>query len=116
MANVLPMEKRVDVVAHLVEGASVRATLRLTGVSQPAILALLVRVGEGCSRMHDWVVRDLDIRDVQMDEIWNYIQKKQRRVTEADPPEWGGAYTFVARAPASSCSRTASGSATTRTR
>lgn len=75
-----------------------RATSRLTNVSKPAILALLVRVGDGCSRLHDRLVRDLDIRDIQMDEIWSYIQKKQRRVTEADPPEWGDAYTFVALA------------------
>lgn len=98
MANVLPTPKRVEVVAHLVEGASVRSTSRLTGACKQAILSLLVRVGEGCDRMHDRLVRDLDIRDVQADEIWSYVQKKQARVTEADPAEWGDAYTFVAMA------------------
>ncbi|WP_044248262.1 transposase [Chondromyces apiculatus] len=98
MANVLPMEQRVAVVAHLVEGASVRGTSRLTGVSQPAILSLLLRMGEGCARLHDRMVRDIDVRDVQADEIWSYVQKKQARVTPEDPAEWGDAYAFVAMA------------------
>jgi len=98
MANVLPTQKRVEVVAHLVEGASVRSTSRLTGACKQAILSLLVRLGEGCDRLHDRLVRDLDIRDVQVDEIWSYVQKKQSRVTEEDPAEWGDAYTFVALA------------------
>ncbi|MCC6558524.1 MAG: IS1 family transposase [Polyangiaceae bacterium] len=98
MANVLPHARRVEVVAHLVEGTSIRATSRLTGVSQPAILSLLVRMGEGCDRLHDRLVRDVDVREVQCDEIWSYVQKKQARVTPEDPAEWGDAYTFVAMA------------------
>jgi IS1 family transposase len=85
-------------VSHLVEGASVRSTARLTGVSAPAILSLLVRMGEGCDRLHDRLVRDLAIRDVEVDEIWSYVQKKQARVTEEDPPEFGDAYAFLAMA------------------
>jgi IS1 family transposase len=92
------MAKRVEVVAHLVEGASVRATSRLTGVSKPAILSLLLRVGEGCGRIHDRLVRDVDVREIQMDEIWSYVQKKQRRVQPSDPAEWGDAWTYVALA------------------
>ncbi len=40
VANVLPLVKRVDVVRHLVEGASVRATSRLTDVSLPTTLII----------------------------------------------------------------------------
>jgi IS1 family transposase len=92
------MAKRADALAHLVEGASVRATSRLIGISKPAILSLLLRVGEGCERLHDRFVRDLDVRDVQVDEIWSYVQKKEVRVGPDDPAEWGDAYTFVAMA------------------
>ncbi|WP_437659240.1 hypothetical protein [Sorangium sp. So ce1182] len=67
MALVLPMAKRVEVVAHLVEGAGIRPTSRLTGVSQPAILALLLRAGKGCERLHNRLVRDVDCRTVQVD-------------------------------------------------
>ncbi|XXR43491.1 IS1 family transposase [Sorangium sp. So ce375] len=95
------MAKRVEVVAHLVEGAGIRPTSRLTSVSQPAILSLLLRVGEGCERLHNRLVRDVDCRTVQVDEIWSYVQKKQARVLPGDSPEVGEAYVFVGMASAS---------------
>lgn len=95
VANVLPLEKRVDVVRHLVEGASVRSTSRLTDVSLPTVLSTLLRMGEGCDRLHNKLVRDLDIREIECDEIWSYVQKKQARVTEEDPVEFGDAYTYL---------------------
>ncbi|KYF83308.1 transposase, partial [Sorangium cellulosum] len=101
MAHVLPLAKRVEVVAHLVEGAGIRPTSRLTGVSQPAILPLLLRIGEGCERLHNRLVRDVDCRTVQVDEIWSYVQKKQARVQAGDSPEVGEAYVFVDMASAS---------------
>lgn len=98
MANVLPFEKRVDVVKHLVEGASVRATSRLTDVSLPTVLSTLVRVGAGCDALHNRLVRSLDIREIEADELWSFVHTKQARVKPEDPPEYGDAYTFLALA------------------
>lgn len=98
MANVLPLEKRIDVVRHLVEGASVRSTHRLTDVSIPTILSTLVRMGEGCDHLHHRMARDLDIREIELDEIWSYVAKKQARVTFEDPAEFGDAYAYFALA------------------
>lgn len=95
MANVLPLQKRVDVVRHLVEGASIRATSRLTDVSLPTVLSTLLKMGTGCDALHNMLVRDLDIREIECDEIWSYIAKKQARVTSDDPAEFGDAYTFL---------------------
>ncbi|WP_437971473.1 hypothetical protein [Sorangium sp. So ce260] len=58
--------------AHLVEGG-IRPTSRLTGVSQPAILSLLLRVGDCCAQLRNRLVRDVDCRTVQGDEIWSYL-------------------------------------------
>lgn len=98
VANHLPLEKRVDVVRHLVEGASIRATSRLTDVSLPTVLSTLLRMGAGCDNLHNALVRDLDIREIECDEIWSYVAKKQARVTEKDPVEFGDAYTFLGMA------------------
>lgn len=98
MANVLPMAKRVEVIAHLCEGAGIRPTSRLTDVSKGTITALLLKVGAGCDRIADRLVRDLDIREVEVDELWTFIQKKAARVKPEDPKEWGDAYTFLALA------------------
>lgn len=91
----LSLAKQAEVVAHLCEGAGIRPCSRLTDVSKPTILALLLKVGAGCDRLHDRIVRDLDIRDVQADEIWSYVQKKQARVQPGDDPTFGDCYTFL---------------------
>jgi hypothetical protein len=45
---VLSTADRVRVVASLVEGNSIRATVRMTGVAKNTIGKLLVEVGEAC--------------------------------------------------------------------
>jgi IS1 family transposase len=92
------MEKRVDVVRHLVEGASVRTTSRLTDVSLPTVLSTLLKLGAGCDNLHNALVHGLDIREIECDEIWSYIHTKQARVKDEDPAEFGDAYTFLGMA------------------
>jgi len=95
MANVLPREKQIGVLNALVEGCSVRSIDRMTDVSIPTILSLLLRVGAGCERLHDRMFRDVPCRRVECDEIWGYVHKKQKRLIPADPPEWGDTWVFV---------------------
>lgn len=81
----------------LVEGVSVRATSRMTDVSPPTILSLLVRAGEGCAALHDGLMRDLSCKRLECDEIWSFIQKKQRHVREDEDTNMvGDSWTFVA--------------------
>lgn len=75
-----------------------RATSRLTGTCKEAILSLLVRVGEGCDRLHNALVRDLDIHEIEADELWSFIHTKAARVKPEDPAEYGDAYTYLAMA------------------
>jgi len=96
MANVLCNERRVAVISHLMEGASVASTVRLTEVSKPCVLKLLVDVGAGCERLHNRMIRDLMITRVECDEIWSYVHTKAKRVKETDPCEYGDAWTYVA--------------------
>ena len=48
MANKLPFEKKVTVIAMLCEGSSIRAIERITGVNQNTIMSLSRRVGDAC--------------------------------------------------------------------
>ena len=95
VSNVLPFATRVDIASHLVDGISINATERLVKVSKKAILRFLLILGDGCTRLHDRIVRGVVTSDVEMDEIWSFVWKKQHRVTENDPSEWGDTYTFV---------------------
>ena len=57
--NQISNEKRVQVVAAPVEGNSINSTVRMTGVSKPAILRLLAKLGTACAEYHDKHVRGL---------------------------------------------------------
>ncbi len=92
----LDRAQRLRVLAALVEGNSERATERMSDVGRQAIGRFAMMIGEGAVHFHDRMVRDLTCNLIQVDEIWSYVQKKQARVTEADAPGVGEAYTYVA--------------------
>ena len=41
-------------------------------------------------------IRNVEVRDVECDELWAFIGKKQKRVRPEDDQNLGDAYTFVA--------------------
>ncbi len=96
MANNLPMEKQVAIISNLAEDMSIRAIERITGVHRDTIMRLGIRVGEGCARVLDTQMRNLNSANIQVDEIWGFIGKKQKNVTEDDSPELGDVWTFIA--------------------
>jgi hypothetical protein len=67
--DVLPAERRLEVLAALVNGTSIRATERMTGVHRDTICRFLQASGEGCARLHDRMVRDLTCPLVDLDEM-----------------------------------------------
>jgi IS1 family transposase len=97
--NKLTTDKRVAVISALVEGCSVRATSRLTGVAKGTILSLLAKVGTACAEYQDRTIRNLSTKRVQADEIWSFIAAKEKNVT-ADvrerTPEAGDVWTWTA--------------------
>ncbi len=97
MANVLSRAKQELVIRCLVDGASVRATERISGVHRDTICRLLVRVGDGCESLMNETMHDLACQRIQVDEIWSFVGKKQRRLTaHDDPTKSGDMWTFVA--------------------
>jgi IS1 family transposase len=90
------MDVRVRVVAALVDGNSIRATARMVGVNRETVASVGLRVGQGCHRLHNRIVRDVAAYLLAGDETWSFCAKKQARVKETDPAEWGDLYTFVA--------------------
>lgn len=95
MANVLPDEKRLAVLAVLVNGGSVRAAERQTGVHRDTIVRFALAIGEGCQRLHNRMVRDLSCPLVDMDEQHSWCGKRQARVQEGDAPDAGEQWTWA---------------------
>ncbi len=80
--NRLKTDKRTQVIAALVEGASINSIVRMTGISKVTILRLLEQMGCACAEYHHRVVRNLTVRRVQRDEIWAFVYAKQKNVTD----------------------------------
>jgi IS1 family transposase len=95
--NVLSINERKQIVAALVEGNSIRAISRMTGVSRNTINKLLIDLGNACSAYQDKVFRNLKCKNIQCDEIWSFIGCKQKNVTDENKANgWGDVWTWVA--------------------
>jgi transposase-like protein/IS1 family transposase len=92
----LPIEKAELVLKLLLEGNSVSSVERVTDVHHTTILKLLVLAGEKCERIMAEKIRNVEVRDVECDELWAFIGKKQKRVRPEDDQNLGDCYTFVA--------------------
>jgi IS1 family transposase len=90
MANVLPSAKQVAVVGALVEGCSMRSVSRMLDVDRKTVTRILARIGDGCAVLLDETMRDLPCERLELDELWAFVAKKQRHVTDADDVECVG--------------------------
>ena len=81
MANILPRNKQIEVLQHLVEGNTLRSTVRLTGVHRTTIMNLMVAFGQKCKAFMDAQLRRLTLDHIECDEIWTFVAKKQARLT-----------------------------------
>ena len=87
--NRLTPERRAAVVRCLVEGNSIRATVRMTGAAKNTVAKLLVELGEACSQYQDEHLREITSKRVQCDEIWSFVGCKQKNVAEKDKDTFG---------------------------
>ena len=97
--NRLDMETRCRVVAALVEGNSIRATVRMTGVAKNTIQKLLLELGAVCWAYQDRVFVNLSCKRIQIDECWAFCYAKQKNVTAeiaAKNPDAGDVWTWAA--------------------
>jgi IS1 family transposase len=78
--NRLDSETRCRVVAALVEGCSIRATVGMTGAAKNTVTKLLVELGAVCSEYQDRTLRNLPCRRIQVDECWAFCYAKAKNV------------------------------------
>lgn len=98
MANVLSTSDRSAVVAALVEGNSIRATSRMTGVARNTVTKLLLDLAVVCAAYSDEHLRNLPCRRLQVDEIWAFCYAKAKNVPAAKQGTfgYGDVWTFCA--------------------
>src|SRR3981189_934548 len=80
--NRLDSETRSRVISCLIEGCSIRATVRMTGIAKKTVMRLLIEVGEVCADYQDRAFRNLAAKRPQLDEMWGWIYCKEKNRTE----------------------------------
>src|SRR5688572_25535660 len=96
--NRLSTERRGHVISCLVEGMSIRATVRVTGVAKNTIVKLLVELGQACTEYQDGALANLDCKRIECDEIWSFCYAKAKNVPDEHlgTPGYGDVWTWVA--------------------
>jgi IS1 family transposase len=94
--NRLDIQTQARVISCLIEGCSIRATVRMTGAAKNTVVKLLADIGKACAEYHAANVRNLKVRRLQADEIWSFIGAKAKNVRADKKQEgWGDIWTWV---------------------
>lgn len=80
--NKLSRQKQAQVVAALVEGASINSTVRMTGVTKQTILHLIEDMGTACAKYQDEKLRNLSCKRIQADEVWSFCHAKDKNLSD----------------------------------
>jgi IS1 family transposase len=96
--NRLSTDKRAAIIGCLVEGNSIRATVRITGAAKNTVTRLLVDLGAACAEYQDATLRGLPCKTIECDEIWSFAYAKQKNVPEQykGTPGYGDVWTWTA--------------------
>lgn len=96
--NKLSTATRAAILRCLVEGNSIRSTVRITGAAKNTITKLLLDVGAACSEFQDVTLRGLTCSRLQCDEIWSFVGAKEKNVPAERKGEdgIGDAWTWTA--------------------
>ena len=89
-------DKAIQALSLLTEGTSMRAISRHVGMHRDTVASLLVTTGANCQRLFDDRVRGIRPKYIELDELWNFVHTKEKRLKPADPNEWGDTYTWTA--------------------
>jgi IS1 family transposase len=96
--NRLSTEQRAQVVGCLIEGMSIRATVRVTSVAKNTIVKLLAELGAACTEYQDGALSNLTCDRIECDEIWSFCYAKAKNVPEEHQGTfgYGDVWTWVA--------------------
>jgi len=87
--NRLAADRRAQILGMMVEGMSIRAITRMTGVSKNTVAKLLAEAGNACLDYQDRALQNLSCRRTQADEIWSFVYSKQKNVPEEKRGQFG---------------------------
>ena len=87
--------------ACLCEGMGIRATARVFVVKPDTILHWLRQAGQHCEMVSAYLMRNLHVEQVQLDELWTFVFKKEKTLSawEKLHTEYGDTWVWTALDP-----------------
>ncbi|HMO83653.1 MAG TPA: hypothetical protein PKC18_01900 [Lacipirellulaceae bacterium] len=90
------VKEAAAVLSLLLEGMSIRAASRITGLKPNTICDLIVQVGDNCERFLA-EIKGVEAKDVQVDEIWSFVACKEKtRAASRYTGDEGNSWTWLA--------------------
>jgi IS1 family transposase/transposase-like protein len=84
----LPADTVVSILEHITEGCGVLQTARLVKVHPDTVSRYTRAAGEHARAAHDdLVARCPETHEIQMDEAWSFVAKKEKNCDEDDPAD-----------------------------
>jgi len=83
---------------ELAEGLGIRAVARIHGVEPDTVLDWVRKAGQHSRQVSEYLMQDLELSQVQLDELWTFVHKKARRLNDWEKlhTEYGDNWIWVA--------------------
>ncbi len=92
----LPLKKVEQIIDHRLRRCGLRDTATLCHVSRQTVTRWGLEVGDGCRRLLSRHLRNLDVRQIQVDELSTFIHTKQKHLTAKSSPDHGAIFVYAA--------------------
>jgi IS1 family transposase/transposase-like protein len=93
-----PMKTVCIALNELAEGLGVRAVARIHGVEPDTVLDWLRKAGQHCEWISEYMMQELKLSQVQLDELWTFVRKKEHMLSgwEKLNTEYGNNWIWIA--------------------
>jgi transposase-like protein len=93
----IPLVKAELALSLLLEGMSIRAVERVTKLHRDTLCDLVLTVGRNCQLLLDEKLTGVEVKDVQIDELWSFVGCKSKTADlRGYGPDMGDSWTFIA--------------------
>lgn len=81
----IDLDEATTVLRMLLEGMSIRACERITGMKRDTICDLVLHVGQNCDAFLESTVRNVAAEVIELDELWGFVGCKAKTAETAKP-------------------------------
>ena len=80
----------------LCEKISIKGIIRVLKHHEETIFRYIERFAEHAARINDFILTNIQIGDIELDEIWSFVFKKNKNITDTDDPTYGDFWIYTA--------------------